>query len=483
MNNDVIQALAQALAPHLGRGPVARATGTPDTGYALYSAGGLFGTCDSDPTLINALVSPFGYGAVLTWMGSKLENEITDSFTCIESSTYDQSTDCAACGKPTLYKCAQATCFGRLCQKTDEMVFDRIGLMANAGVPVKVLYGNITDPFGNILYPQGSTMDNALLVQAQAAAYNLRRRVGQLMWAGDPANNVGGYEEPAGFDLLINTGKADARTGADCDGLDSTIMDFGSSVVGATGSPSIVQYVSGMVRTIRYRIDTGGFGADGAEIDIVMHPTLWDCVAAAWACEYGLQCNSWTSDGIRGMSNDALAVADLRDKFMSAMSIPIDGKYYRVVLDNGIETANSDQLRCSDIYVITRTLPGAPNGGLITYGEYQDLNATAGSAIAFLKKHFGGANVDITDGGRYLLAYDTSGSFCFDVSVLLKWRMRSLMPQLSGRVTNVCCDPWGTYPDPSGSGLDYDICGGATDSSMPYLYGDCFDGGLPLIDR
>ena len=87
--------------------------------------------------------------------------------------------------------------------------------------------------------------------------------------------------------------------------------------------------------------------------------------------------------------------------------------------------------------------------------------------------------MDITDGGRYLLAYDMSGGFCFDVRILLKWRMRSIMPQLSGRVTNVCCDPWGEYPDPSGSGLDYDLCGGATDSSMPYLYGDCFDGGLP----
>ena len=48
-----------------------------------------------------------------------------------------------------------------------------------------------------------------------------------------------------------------------------------------------------------------------------------------------------------------------------------------------------------------------------------------------------------------------------------------LMPQLSGRLTNVCCANVGRYLDPTGSGLAYDYCGGDNSTPENYLYGDC----------
>lgn len=478
--NELIKALANALAPHMGNGLV-KADGTPDVDAYTYAAGGLFGTCDADPVLINAMVGPFGYGGVIPWSEADTENEIVDQITYIGSSGYSQSDDCAACGTPTIRKCAQSTCFGRVCQGTEEMVVDRMGLRANTGVQKKVLYGNITDPQGNVLFRQGQTIDNIFTLQVGAAAYNLRRRVGTLMWNGDPANNAGGYEEPTGFDLLINTGKIDTRSGLACDALDSVIYAYGNSVVGATGSPSIVSAVASVVRSIRYRIMTAGFNDDAAAIRIVMHPTLWDCVAAAWACDYGLTCNSWTSDGLRQMNNDALAVAELRDKFWSTKQLPIDGRLYPVVLDNGIEVTNlpygDDTKRCSDIYVMTERVPGAPNGGQVIWGEYQDFNKTVGPTIGWIRQMFGGTMFDVTDGGRYIVAYDTEGGLCFDVKTLVKFRMRVLVPQWQGRVTNVCCVPLGTYPDVTGSGGTYEVDGGPTTSPEPYLYGDCFEEG------
>lgn len=477
--DNLIQALAKALQPHLG--PVVRADGTPDVATYMYENGGLFGTCDADPTLINAMVGPFGYMGALRWVGSKLENEIVDSITYIGSSSYAQASDCADCGTPVIRKCAQATCFGRICQGTEEMAIDRIGLHANVNVPTKALFGNITDPAGGVIIRQGQGITDLFSLQVLAAAYNLRRRVGTLMWSGNPASNLGGYEEFTGFDLLINTGKTDARSGLACDALDSVIVNYGSNVVGAAGSPNIVSYVSGIVRSIRYRIMTAGLNEDAAQIDIVMHPTLWDCVASAWACDYGLQCNSFTQNGLNQTNNDALAVADLRDRFIRTRRLPIDGREYPVYLDNGITVTNTpvgnETAWCSSIYAITKSVPGippgsaSPGGGIITWGEYQDFNATTRSVLQQLGN---GVPFRVTDGGRYIVTSDWENGVCFDVKAIVKPRMRMSMPQLAGRVTNVCCIPIGTYPCVTGSGGVYEVDGGPTTSPAAYLYGDCW---------
>jgi hypothetical protein len=57
---------------------------------------------------------------------------------------------------------------------------------------------------------------------------------------------------------------------------------------------------------------------------------------------------------------------------------------------------------------------------------------------------------------------------------MTKPRVRMLMPQLAGRLTNVCCVPIGTYPDVTGSGGIYEVGGGATTTPPNYLYGDCW---------
>jgi len=401
------------------------------------------------------------------------------SLTSIQSSGYAQSTSCYDCGTPTISRCAQTACFGRVCQQTEEMLFDELGLLANNNVNQLALYGNVTDPAGNVLIGQGQPVSDMFTLHLIAAAYNLRRRIGTLLWAGNPASNAGGYEEFAGFDLLINTGHVDALTGVACDGLDSVVNNFASQVVGATGSASIVAAISGLVRSIIYRIQTSGFSEEGAVIDIVMHPTLWDCVADAWACEYGINCATGAT-----ATNDALAVANLRDGFKSQKYLTVDGNRYPVTLDNGIAVTNTlvgnETAKCSTVYVITRVLPGgppvpdSPGGGVITYGEYQDFGRTAREALAWFASQMGFNPIAVTDGGRFATAGMFNGGYCFDAKVMTKPRVRMLMPQLAGRLTNVCCVPIGTYPDVTGSGGIYEVGGGATTTPPNYLYGDCW---------
>lgn len=481
---DVMELLAQAVAPYLGRnGPVMRASGTPISPY-LYEHGGLFGVCGADPVLINALVGPMGYEAKIPWVGTKYDTPLAHYLTSIASTGYTQSTLCGDCGTPSFKRCTLTTCFGRICQATEEMNIDSIGVYANPGIPQLALYGAITDPSGNVLVGQGQPVTNMFTLQLVGAAYNLRRQLGVEKWNGNPTGNTGGRQFMTGFDLLINTGHNDVPSGLACPGLDSIIKNYGNNIVGAAGSPSILSYIAAVIRSIKYRISTAGFDDAAAIIDIVMHPTQWDCVAAAAACEYGLTCNSWTASGLREMTNDALAVADIRDAMMAGMYLKIDGKQYPVTLDNGIPVTNrpygSETKRCSTIYIIPRQVPGipavtdSPGNGYTCWGEYQDFTQTAGDVLAWFRRTFGASLVDVTDGGRYIVAPTTSGGLCFDARVVTKPRVRLLTPQFAGRVTNVCCIPLGTYPDVSGSGGVYEVDGGASTSPIPYLYGDCW---------
>lgn len=461
-------ALGRAFLQAMGSDAIAKASGTPITTY-MYSEGGLFGTAKQDPVLINALVGPFGVMGALDWIGVDHENPIYQAITRIYTSSTAQSTVCGDCGVPTILRCAQTSCFGRICQQSEEVVWDELGLRANVNVPRVALFGNITDPQGNVIIGMNQPITDMFTLSVAAAAYNQRRVVGGLMWTGNPANNAGGYAEFSGFNLLINTGKIDALTGIACDGLDSTLINYSSNVVGATGSPSIVRYVSAVVRQIWYRIDTAELDRTTAQIMIVMHPNVADCVFDAWACEYGISCQVGATP-----RNDALRVADLRDDLKKRMVLKVDGVEIPVVLDNSINQAVSylgdDTNMCSDIYVITK----AVNGKRITWGEYQDFNRTGGSTEAFFRRNFGASGVTATDGGRYLLAAQASGGFCVDVKLLTKPRIIALMPQLLGRVQNVCCNPLKPFPAVSGSGGLYEVDGGVTTVPPNYLYGDCF---------
>jgi hypothetical protein len=71
MSDQVLEALAQALAPHMNGkqlyGLGQKADGTPwELGY-LYEQGGLFGRCDGPSTLINALVGPYQCSCRTNW--------------------------------------------------------------------------------------------------------------------------------------------------------------------------------------------------------------------------------------------------------------------------------------------------------------------------------------------------------------------------------------------------------------------------------
>lgn len=477
----IILALAQALQPYMAaafkdagsaKSPYHggyKAAGTPSETAYLYESGGLFGRADGPASLINALVGPIGIESVLEWVGTDTENEFVDALTDIVETGSEQSTACGNCVSVALRACAQLYCFGRFCRQTQELQFDRLGIRANANVPVKVLFGNITDAAGNVLLRNGESITDAFLLQMRAAAYALRLKNSTMIWTGNPANDVGRtYREYTGLQMLVNTGKFDAYTQSLCDALDSFLLNYASSAVQSDGNFAITNWMRRVVLQFMRRAEGAGMDWNTAEMLIAMTPNLWDCVARAYACS-GIDLCSISSS-----TNQMTASADQAraryEEYLSRMALPIYGKWYPVVLDSQIpESTGQPNGVCSDIYFITKSI----NGEEITFGQYQDFNMTYGKVRQELISMFGSDDIAITDNGRFAVVRDNSRG-CFDVQLYTKPRIVARMPWLLARIRNVCCNiTGGPVPGTTGSGSVYEVDGGRAISNIPTLYGTC----------
>lgn len=465
------QEMAKALAPILaqqnsGYAYGQKATGVPASGHYLYSEGGLFGRCDGSSTLINALVGPIGFEKVLTWIGTDTEKEFVDAWTDITIAAGEQETVCGSCATAAMQACAQFYCFGRFCRQTQELQFDRIGTRAHAGVPIRNLFGSISGPMGETLVPQGSPISDDFYLQTSLVGYALRLKNAQMLWTGNPINNNAAYAEYNGFQNLVNTGKFDAYTGMACGALDSFLLNFANNSPTADGTYAIRSWFHRMVNQFRIRASGAGFDWDTAQMYIVMTPNLWDCIARVYACAGMDLCT--LSHAQNSTSQDAGQAQNRYESYLNSMQLPIDGKMYPVVLDNLIpESTGQPNGICSDIYFITTEI----SGRTITYGQYQDFNKTFGSVNAELRAMFGGSPIAITDNGRYAVIMDNVRG-CFDIQAIAKPRLVAEMPQLLGRIRNVCCNVLAQpYPDATGSGRIYEVGGGRSLGTVSTLYG------------
>lgn len=466
MADDILQQLARALGQYLpAQGQ--KATGNPIGSY-LYEQGGLFGRCDGASTLVNAMVGPIGFEKALLWQGTDVEREFVDAWTDIVINSGEQSAVCGDCATASMRACAQFYCWGRFCRQSQELQFDRIGVRANQSVPIRNLFGSITDPTGGVLIPQGSAISDDFYVQTAMVAYALRLRNSQLLWTGNPANNSGAYQEYNGFQLLVNTGKFDAYTQLGCDALDAFLINVGNQALTSDDSATtgIRRLFRRMVQQFQVRANRAGLDWDSATMYIVMTPNQWDCVARLYACSGVDLCSSLRTGAT--INVDGSQVQARYEEYLTRMELPIDGKWYPVVLDSQIpETHGQANGSCSDIYFITTEL----SGRTVTYGQYQDFNRTYGRVRNELTSMFGSDDIAITDNGRYALIRQNSRG-CFDIQAYVKPRIVMEMPQLSGRLRNVCCGVTAEpFPDVTGSGRVYERDGGRSITPVPVLYG------------
>lgn len=448
-------------------GTQARATGTPTYG-GDYGAGGLFGTCGFENTLINAICGP-GDGIIdqIPWKGTDLETRRWDVLTDITVAGQRAASDCTTCRTSSLHICTLDTCFGQYCGSTEEISLLQFGTR-QPGTVTRQLLGGIPG------LPASLTLDGRELTPAEillvGAGYVLRSAVQPGAWAGNNALVPGpGETDMNGLELLINTGLVDAFNGQACGAIDADVEPF-TGCIGDVGASDIVRLLTVIKRYVDHRLISARLDPGRLRREIWMRMELWDAVAAAWPALYALMATPLAPAADAQMQQ---VIFETWKEIRSRQALPIDNQWFPVHFDSGITGAYSGAGGnfTSDIFFLGM----AYDREELIYGEYQDFSTTLASLLR--DNTFGGlfknGMTTILDGGRFLGHLDNV-MVCADATIWMKPRILVKAPWMSGRVTDVCAHLIQPYCGPDYPGF---VPGGHSYTVPPTMYGPC----APLV--
>ena len=465
MNISVEQLAQQLLSLAEKQGP----TGTPSH-QQMHGAGGIFSTLGIDQTVINAHISPSGLDQALTAFGTVYTNPIFPFLTGFDDDGAEETQGpCDNCPGGVIESCNQVATFGRICRSSQEIEVNQIVEMLNRGETTPLqLIGQVLTPGG--MTPQISTPQGWInyVTQAQMVTIGVlfQRKLSQMVWQGDPANNTaGGYAEFPGLDMLISTGKVDAITGTACAALDSDIKDFKfNSLYGTT--PDITMYVSMM--EFMLRSNASRMGLEPLEMVIVMRRELFFELSAVWPCRY-LSSRCADTPAATMVINDNVNVT-MRDNIRNSLTLPINGRNYRVILDDGIYEENSTtsaELAAGEFASDISFVPLRAAGRTVTYWEYKNYQG----AVSEVSQFAGRSNPYwVSDGGRYMWILEHL-NWCFYIMGKVEPRIILRTPQLAGRIENIKYSPLqhlrSPFPD-----SPYFAKGGVESYEAPYHYSE-----------
>jgi hypothetical protein len=483
------------------------ASGTKETGYKhdltpaagvspyVHGNGGLFSTPGVDARVFSAMNLPMGLLNELPVMpaGSAAppgneyggySSPLYDTITGVTAGNLDSSANQpeAPCDDPPyagLTKlCTLVAPYGRFSGRIRPVDITQAAMISNRGEPVDLrLVNNPLNQAGFLRSTAFGMMPNQFINELNMrlfeGATGFVRMVMPKAFTGNPANNNagGGYKEPMGLDLLINTGnKVDAITSSVCTALNSDVKDFNYTLVNASSGASIEEYITTIYNYLRWNAEQQGLAP--VTYKISMRPELFMELVKVWSVrQYEdalLAVNIYTNG--RGMV-DVRAATESRDSMWRERFLPIFGDVVPVVLDNTIaEKTNVTNAQipagsyASDIYFVPMTvLGGVPVTWLETF------NFDASNLRDFVD--FAGIEPSAfttTDGGRFLWWRHRTNT-CIDLRWLTMFRIIMRTPQLAGRLQNVRYSPLQHFADWQTTS-SYHFNGGRTTSPISSFY-------------
>lgn len=430
-----------------------------------FGQAGLFSCLESDQ-LISAAVTDVGIAAWLNWKGSVNRNREQGILASIQKETTEQDGPCDDCPSYEFTACSTSFCFGRLCADSPELLADEMGVRPYENVPIWRLYGSIPGGQQNQMITRD---DEWAMIMAGMV---LNQHIAQVMWPGDPSNNSanGGYAEPKGLELLINTGYIDIHTGVLCEAVDSDVKAYNRQIpcdTANTNAFTLYRMMVSLYRTIQYRAETGlGARINPSDMLFVSVPEVIDGIIDCLACTY-YPCLAGAGS-TQGQINLQTA-ADFRDRMFAQEVFHIDGVDIPWMKDPFMTSttglAFGDET-CADLFLITRR-----HGPIeLTFGEYQNM-ATAPDNTMFNASTV--SRMFSTDGGRFLAAIENL-NYCWKAKLLVKPRVITLAPWLCGRITDICVRSPQHYPSPEPDS-PYFVDGGHGTPLSKTLYDLCAD--------
>ena len=435
---DLVQLLAQ-LSDALEAGKAQKAIGTPTTNLP-YGPGGIFGLCGSDQQVISAMMTPTGLDQRLPVKASVYVQELYPYFTGIRADGDDEpETGCENCPGGKMKSCYQTSTIGRICRESQTLEINDLFVRTNRGqFDDLVFQGRLLGESNfQAVSDQTSIIQTATESQMATVGVLHQRVLSQMLWQGNPANNVGtGYMEFPGLDMLIGTGKVDAKTGIACPALDSDVKNFNYNDVAGI-AVDLVNYLSWI--EFFCRNNATKMGLMPVEWVWAMRPELWQELSAMWPCRY-LTDRCGTAAGANPMVINDDANVRMRDAMREGMFLWVNGRRYGVVVDDGIFENNSTNNAnlamgefASDIYYVPISYLG---GRPATYWEHLDYREAAPDS-AFTR---GKATWWWSDDGRWMWVLEQV-SYCYILRAKVEPRVVLRTPHLAGRLQNVKYSP------------------------------------------
>lgn len=433
------QAIKQVMAESKEQDEKANAVGA-HTAIMLHDGGGIFSTCGLNREVITAHVRPMGIAGELPLFPSVSTDPRYPSITGFSAEIGTAPTN--ACDPaPSAYvkSCELTSQFGLIRYDTNEIEFDKVMLRYNRGDFTDLqLYGKLlgADARSGVI-PSGLNETQVLqvltMMEMVTAGVLTERAITTQIWQGNVA--LGQFP---GLDFQIATGQMDASTSTLCPALDSDVKDFGYDDVCGTGR-DIVEYVSMMEYYLRF--NAMRMGLMPVEWVVVMPPQLWFELSACWPCRFLTNRCQDAAGAQVAVINDQTNTA-LKDRMRDTSMIPINGKWYKVIEDDGIfihDSTNNAHLAAgqyaSSIYFVPLTIMGGTLA--TTYREYLNYRDPIADANVRL---LNGMQAFWTDNGIYSWAIDQI-RWCYVLSLKTEQRVVLRAPHLAGKIQNVMFEP------------------------------------------
>jgi hypothetical protein len=424
---------------------------SPETSYA-HGPGGLFSHPALENPLYSAVITPWtGLQYVLPFRGTTKTDPLYGVVTGVTSGSGNNPN--GVCDDPPTAGLAKLCMawypLGRFSLQTSVYDVSRGDRVTDRGEHTDfILVGSPAGMDGNPMVPGGGLLSDVDLSESSKKMIEWMvewsRRFARVLYTGNPTNNTGGggYKEPNGLDIIINTGHNDAETNTDCPARDSIVQSFGNiNVTSGTAQnrSDLVRLTSYVFRNLQQ--NAGQMNLYPCQWVISMPFSMFYELTEFWPIAFATYRNSLIPTGSTNFVDaNAMEVmrTDMRGDLIMRRGqyLLIDGQRVPVVIDDAItETTQVNGAFSSNMYFVPLTVVGRP----ATFIEYLDYDGIG--ALRNANRFAPADSYETSDNGRFLLHKKPPTNFCTQVLGLTEWRVVCVVPQLAARITNIAYTP------------------------------------------
>lgn len=457
-----------------------KAPPTGPSGAWAHGPRGLFSSPALERPLYSAVITPYsGLQAVLPVRGTTISDPLYGIITGVTPTTGTEPV--GVCDDPptagVMKLCSQYFPLGRESRQTTVIDLSRAHRLSSRGEHTDFIIlgspmGLNTNPLVPSLGLQFSGAVDEVTKRLIEWMVAWSRDFARTLYIGNPSNNTsgGGYKEPYGLDIILNTGHRDAETGQLCPAADAIVQTFGDQNISTDASvrPSLVRLVSYVMRNLQSNASRMNLAP--VEWVIAMPFGLFYELTEIWPITYA----TYRAGAIPPGSTqfvDSMVIERMRDDMRgdlvrrTGQYLLIDGQRIPVVIDDGIpETSLTGGAFSSGMYIVPLRVLGGRESTFIEYLNYNAVGVPSMSEMLAPKGSY-----TTTDNGRFLLHKKPPTNFCTQIVGLTEWRVVCLTPFLGARITNIAYTP--LLPERSGfPESPYFVDGGRTTGQSPSYY-------------